>query len=155
MQLDQFFKIEFINANLSARNKDEALEELADTIIHGGIHLNSSSVVDILKKRENLGSTGIGEGVAIPHGKISDIDDIIIAFGKSTEGIAYDSIDGKPVHLLFLLLAPENTASQHLKILANISRMLKEINFREKLLKTESHSDLYAIILNQGSIYND
>lgn len=149
MQLDQFFKIEFINANLSARNKDEALEELVDTILHGGVHLNSSSVVDILKKRENLGSTGIGEGVAIPHGKISDINDIKIAFGKSTEGIAYDSIDGKPVHLLFMLLAPENTASQHLKILANISRMLKEVIFREKLLNAEYNNDLYEIILHR------
>lgn len=150
MQLDQFFKIEYINANLSARNKSDVLQEMVDTVISGGVGLNGSSAVEVLKKRENLGTTGIGEGVAIPHGKISDLGNITIAFGKSTEGISYDAVDGKPVHLLFMLLAPENTASQHLKILANISRMLKEADFREKLLNTESDRDLYEIILSRS-----
>jgi PTS system nitrogen regulatory IIA component len=152
MQLEQIFKIEFINADLSARNKDEALAEMVNTIIRGGIKLDSSSIIEILKQRENLGSTGIGEGVAIPHGKISALNDIIVAFGRSIEGVAFDSLDGKPVHLLFLLLAPENSAGQHLKILAKISKMLKDINFRKKLLKAKSQSDLYKIILDQENI---
>ena len=87
MQLDQIFKIEFINANLSARNKNEALAELVNTIIQGGFKLNHSSIIEILKQRENLGSTGIGDGVAIPHGKIPELDDLIVAFGRSMEGI--------------------------------------------------------------------
>ena len=149
MQLDQIFKIEFINDNLSARNKDDALAELVDTVIHGGLKVDYSSIVQILKQRESLGSTGIGEGIAIPHGKISSLDNIIVAFGRSIEGIAYDAIDGKPVHLLFLLLAPENSAGQHLKILAKISRMSKETDFRRKLLQAKSPSDLYKIIIDQ------
>jgi PTS system nitrogen regulatory IIA component len=149
MQLDQIFKIEFINADLLAKNKEEALAEMVNTIIRGGVILDSSSIIEILKQRENLGSTGIGEGVAIPHGKLSALNDIIVAFGRSIEGISYDSLDGKPVHLLFLLLAPENSAGQHLKILARISKMLKDINFRKKLLKAKSQSDLYKIILDQ------
>ena len=149
MQLDQIFKIEFINDNLSARNKNEALSELVDTVIHGGLKVDYSSIVEILKQRESLGSTGIGEGIAIPHGKISSLDNIIVAFGRSIEGIAYDAIDGKPVHLLFLLLAPENSAGQHLKILAKISRMSKETDFRRKLLQAKSQSDLYKIIIDQ------
>jgi PTS system nitrogen regulatory IIA component len=152
MQLNQILKIEFINANLLAKNKDEALEELVNTIIRGGLKLNSSSIINILKQRESLGSTGIGDGVAIPHGKISDINDIVVAFGRSDEGIVYDSLDGKPVHLFFLLLAPENSAGQHLKILAKISKMLKDANFRKKLLKAGSQSELYEIIIEQENI---
>lgn len=153
MQLNQIFKIEFINSHLSARSKDEALEELINTIITGGLKLNSSSILDILKQRESLGSTGIGDGVAIPHGKISNINDIVIAFGRSEDGIVYDSLDGKPVHLFFMVLAPENSAGQHLKILAKISKMLKDEYFRKKLLETRSKSDLYKIIVEQENGY--
>lgn len=152
MQLNEIFKLEFINSNLLAKGKEEALVELVNTIIRGGFKLNSSSTLDILKQRESLGSTGIGDGVAIPHGKISDLNDIIVAFGRNEEGIAYDSLDGKPVHLFFLLLAPENSAGLHLKILAKISKMLKDSNFREKLLKAKSQSDLYKIIIEQENL---
>jgi len=152
MQLNQILKIEFINANLSARNKDEALAELINTITQGGIKLKQSSIIEILTQRENLGSTGIGDGVAIPHGKIPELDEIIVAFGRSMEGIPFNSLDGKPVHLFFLLLAPENSSGQHLKILAKISKMLKDVDFRKKLLKAESKSDLYNIILHQENI---
>jgi len=152
MQLNQILKIEFINANLSARNKDEALAELINTITQGGIKLKHSSIIEILTQRENLGSTGIGDGVAIPHGKILELDEIIVAFGRSMEGIPFNSLDGKPVHLFFLLLAPENSSGQHLKILAKISKMLKDVDFRKKLLKAESKSDLYNIILHQENI---
>ena len=149
MQLDQIFKVEFINANLLAQTKTEALAELVNTMIKGGFKLNSSSIIKILQQRENLGSTGIGDGVAIPHGKIPELDDLIVAFGRSTEGIDYDSLDGKPVHLFFLLLAPENSAGQHLKVLAKISKMLKIANFRKMLLKAKTQSDLYKIIIDQ------
>ena len=149
MQLEQIFKIEYISADLMAKNKEDALSEMVNTIIRGGLKLNKSSILDILKQRERLGSTGRGEGVAIPHGKIADLNDIVIAFGRSSGGITYDSLDGKPVHLLFLLLAPENSAGQHLKILAKISKMLKEPEFRKKLLKARSQSELYKIIIEQ------
>jgi nitrogen PTS system EIIA component len=152
MQLDQILKLEFINADLSAGNKNDALAEMVDTIIRGGIKLDNSSTVDILKQRESLGSTGIGEGVAIPHGKTAAVNYVIIAFGRSIRGISYDALDGKPVHLLFLLLAPENSAGQHLKILAQISRMMKEADFRQRLLEAKSSMDLYKIILKQESI---
>jgi PTS system nitrogen regulatory IIA component len=91
--------MEFINANLSAKTKTEALAELVNTMNKGGFKLNSSSIIEILQQRENLGSTGIGDGVTIPHGKIPELDNLIVAFGRSTEGIDYDSLDGKPVHV--------------------------------------------------------
>lgn len=149
MQLDQIFKIEFISADLKARSKNEALAELVATIMRGGLKLDNQAILEILKQRESLGSTGIGDGVAIPHGKISALNDIVVGFGRSVEGIDYDSLDGRPVHLLFLLLAPENSAGQHLKILAKISKMLKEADFRKKLLKAKSQSELYQIIIDQ------
>jgi PTS system nitrogen regulatory IIA component len=152
MQLNQIFKMEFINPHLTARSKDEALEEMINTFIIGGLKLNRSSIVDVLKQRESLGSTGIGDGVAIPHGKVSDIHDIIMAFGRSEDGIAYESLDGKPVYLFFMVLAPENSAGQHLKILAKISKMLKEEYFRKKLLEAGSRDDLYRIITEQENI---
>lgn len=152
MQLEQILKPEFINADLSAKSRDEALAEMVETVIRSGVEMNNSSIVDILKQREQLGSTGIGEGVAIPHGKTAAVNRIIVAFGRSTEGISYDALDGKPVHLLFLLLAPENSAGQHLKILAKISRMLKEADFRQKLLDASSQMDLHSIILAQENI---
>jgi nitrogen PTS system EIIA component len=149
MRLDKIIKMELINANLSAKTKIEALTELVNTINRCGFKLNLSSIIEILQQRESLGSTGIGDGVAIPHGKIPELNDLVVAFGRSTEGIAYDSLDGKPVHLFFLLLAPENSAGQHLKVLARISKMLKIDNFRKMLLKAKSQSDLYKIIIDQ------
>lgn len=151
MQLDQIFKIEFISANLLAKTKIEALEELVNTIIQGGIKLKSSLIIEILQQRENLGSTGIGDGIAIPHGKIPELDDLVVAFGRSSEGIAYDSSDGKPVNLFFLLLAPENSAGHHLKVLAKISKMLKIANFREMLMKAKSQREIYKIIIDQDN----
>lgn len=152
MQLNQIIKREFINDHLSASNKDEALEEMINTVIAGGLKLDTSSILDILKQRESLGSTGIGDGVAIPHGKTSNLHDIVMAFGRSEDGIAYDSLDGKPVHLFFMVLAPENSAGQHLKILAKISKMLKDEFFRKKLLEANSKNDLYRIIIEQENI---
>ncbi len=151
MRLDQIFKMELINTDLLAKTKTEALTELVNTIIQGGFRLNSSSIIEILQQRENLGSTGIGDGIAIPHGKIPELDDLIVAFGRSTEGIDYNALDGKPVHLFFLLLAPENSTGQHLKILARISKMLKIANFRKMLLIAKSQSDLYKIIIDQDN----
>ena len=134
---------------MQAKNKTEVLQELVQTIIDGGLKLDSSVAMEILQQREKLGSTGIGDGVAIPHGKIPVLEDLVVAFGRSKEGISFDAIDGKPVHLFFLLLAPENSAGQHLKALAKISKMLKVVDFRKKLMDAKSSEDLYKIIISQ------
>ncbi|HNZ30640.1 MAG: PTS sugar transporter subunit IIA [Smithellaceae bacterium] len=149
MRLDQILNSGFINESLQAKNKTEVLQELVQTIIDGGLKLDSSVAMEILQQREKLGSTGIGDGVAIPHGKIPVLEDLVVAFGRSKEGISFDAIDGKPVHLFFLLLAPENSAGQHLKALAKISKMLKVVDFRKKLMDAKSSEDLYKIIISQ------
>jgi PTS system nitrogen regulatory IIA component len=149
MRLDQILKIDFINDNLLAGNKDEVLAELAATITNGGLKIDKANIIDVLRQREKLGSTGIGEGVAIPHGKIGSLEDLTVSFGRSKAGVSFDSMDGKPVHLFFLLLAPENSSGQHLKALAKISKMLKVPDFRKNLMEAKTRSDLYKIIIEQ------
>jgi PTS system nitrogen regulatory IIA component len=149
MRLDQMFKIEFLNDNLLSTNKADVLAELINILINSGLKIDRAKAIDILQQREKLGSTGIGDGVAIPHGKISDLNDLVVAFGRSKSGIAFDAIDGKPVNLFFMLLAPENSTGQHLKALAKISKMLKTPNFRKKLMDAKTTSDLYKAIVEQ------
>ncbi len=103
-------------------------------------------MLHVLLEREKLGSTGIGDGIAIPHGKLAGLDEMVIAFGRSREGIDFEAMDGKPVHLFFLLMAPENSAGQHLKALAKISRMMKDELYRRALLEAKTHEDLVRII---------
>jgi len=100
-------------------------------------------------EREQLGSTGIGGGIAIPHGKLASVKSIRIGFGLSKKGVQYDSLDNKPVHLFFLLLTPENSAGEHLKVLAQISKLLKMDQFKKKLLAADCTDAIYDIIIEQ------
>ena len=149
MRLDQILKIEFLKESLSSGNKVDVLAELINVLIQSGLKIDRTKAIDVLQQREKLGSTGIGDGVAIPHGKVPDLSELVVAFGRSREGISFDAIDGKPAHLFFLLLAPENSTGQHLKALARISRMLKTPDCRRKLLDADTTSDLYKAIIEQ------
>ena len=146
MKITELLKKEYILEQLKAKSKQEALAELAGVFIKGRIKFDSGAMLRVLLEREKLGSTGIGDGIAIPHGKLAGLDEILVAFGRSREGIAFEALDGKPVHLFFLLMAPENSAGQHLKALAKISRMLKDGVFRKKLLEARMHDDLVRVI---------
>jgi PTS system nitrogen regulatory IIA component len=132
--------------NLQAVDKNAALEELADAIVGVENGLDRQEVVGVLLERERLGSTGIGEGVAIPHGKLKDIDKLLISFGRSADGVEFDSMDGKPARLFFLLLAPEGSVGVHLKTLARISKLLKSSDVRRRLLEAPDSEEIYRII---------
>lgn len=149
MSLGKIFKIEFVSEDLQAKTKEQTLIELVKNVIQNVPKLDQSKVIDVLQHREKLGSTGIGYGVAIPHGKIISLDEIIVAFGRSKQGVPFDSVDNKPVHLFFLLLAPEKSSGLHLKVLAKISKMLKSGSFREKLINAKSRQDIYKTIIDQ------
>ena len=149
MRMDQMLKIEFLNENLLSNTKADVLAELISVLMNSGLKIDKVKAIDVLQHREKLGSTGIGDGVAIPHGKVTDIHEIVVAFGRSSQGIDFDAIDGKPVHLFFLLLAPESSTGQHLKALAKISKMLKTPHFRKKLMDMKSTNDLYKAIVDQ------
>jgi len=122
---------------LLAETKEGVLRELSEVICRRIPALSPDRLTAILMEREGLGSTGIGEGVAIPHGKIAGIDRLVTVFGRSREGVQFASLDGKPARLFFLVLAPENSAGMHLKALARISRLLKDPRFRGRLLAAE------------------
>jgi PTS system nitrogen regulatory IIA component len=136
---------DLISADLKAGNKREALEELALMVaIKEGLDIKT--LVPILEEREKLGSTAIGDGFAIPHGKMGGLKKLVASFGRSAQGIDFDSIDGKPTHLFFLLMAPENTAGMHLKTLARISRLLKDTKIRARLMGSTTARDIYRVM---------
>ncbi|HEU4950025.1 MAG TPA: PTS sugar transporter subunit IIA [Candidatus Deferrimicrobiaceae bacterium] len=130
---------------LRAETKEGVLRELSEAVCRRVPALSADRLTAILMEREGLGSTGIGEGVAIPHGKVPGIDRLVAAFGRSREGVQFASIDGKPARLFFLILAPENSAGMHLKALARISRLLKDERFRGRLLAAEDAEGLSRV----------
>jgi PTS system nitrogen regulatory IIA component len=132
--------------DMAATTKLAVLEELAATLVPGTDGLDLDTVVEVLMERERLGSTGIGDNVAIPHGKLTNLSGLKLAFGRSLKGVNFDSMDGKPSHLFFLLLAPVNSAGLHLKALAKISRMLMSAAFRENLMQAAQGQDIYQLL---------
>jgi len=146
VNITDMLKKEFIIEELKSKTKREVLFELSEVFLQGNFNIDTDSMVKVLLEREKLGSTGIGDGIAIPHGKLPGLENLIVSFGRSKEGIEFDSLDGKPVHIFFLLMAPENSAGQHLKALAKISRMLKEETFRNDLMKMQTSDEIYSLI---------
>lgn len=136
---------------LSARSKGEVLAELAQNVIDRHPALDRQDLLRILNEREKLGSTGIGDGIAIPHGKLRQVNELICAFGRSREGVDFSSLDGRPVHLFFLLIAPENAAATHLKALARISRILRDPGVRNALMAAEDVRELFRIFQEQDN----
>ncbi|MEW6439477.1 MAG: PTS sugar transporter subunit IIA [bacterium] len=137
--------------DLRATNKKEVLEELCNALISLHPSLDRTRMVGILLDRERLGSTGVGEGVAIPHGKLSELTHLIACFGRSSQGLEFQAVDRKPVHLFFLLFAPENSAGTHLKALAKISRLLKRPNLREALMAALSVKEVFSILTQEDA----
>ena len=136
---------ETIVSELVSRNKEGVLRELVRVLMRVEKQINEERIMEILMERESLGSTGIGEGVAIPHGKSKDLKRLLASFGRSNPGMDFQSMDGKPTHLFFLLVAPENSAGIHLKALARISRLMKDQTFRQRLVEAKSAEEIYYL----------
>ena len=151
MKLEDILKPSLVIDSLEADTKAALLAEMAEHICKHipTIQTPSSIIQDYLQQRENLGSTGIGQGIAIPHTKVPGLNDLIACFGRSQVGIDYGAIDGQNVQLVFMLLIPENSAGTHLKALARISRILKDDPFRNSLLELEDASSIYAAFLER------
>lgn len=137
---------ERILADLKATNKKELLQELAATVHTQLPALPAGDIYLALHERENLGTTGIGDGAAIPHAKIKALDEILIFFGRSRNGIMFDAQDGKAVFLFFLLLAPEASAKPYLSHLAHLARFLKNNDVRERLMRAADRAELVGIL---------
>ena len=145
MKISDTLKEGAIISELNATDKKAVLEELTGTLAEAS-GVNQEEMVRVLLERERLGSTGIGGGIAIPHGKLGALKSLLMAFGRSRRGVEFDAMDGKPTHLFFLLLAPEDSTGAHLKMLARISRSLKNSVFRERLMTAADGRELYMVI---------
>jgi len=145
MKILEILDRRFIVPNLTSRGKEGVLRELVRAIAQAEKQVDEERMVEILLERENLGSTGIGEGVAIPHGKSKAVTKLLASFGRSVPGMDFQSLDGKPTHLFFLLVAPEDSAGIHLKALARISRLMKDASFRKRLTEAETGDEIYAV----------
>lgn len=149
MKITDFLSADSIIPALGSREKNAALKEMADSLAEHHPPLKKDSVLGVLLEREKISTTAIGEGVAIPHGKLPGVDRVVGIFARSPEGVDFSSLDGAPTHLFFVLIAPENAAADHLKALARISRLLKDEDFRRRLMAGQSSRDLYKIICEE------
>jgi PTS system nitrogen regulatory IIA component len=145
MRIIDVLQKEAILDDLQSRDKKGILEELVAPVssIAG---INPEELVKVLMERERLGSTGIGGGIGIPHGKLKNIDTLVLGFGLSRSGVDFESMDGRPTYIFFLLVTPENSTGLHLKVLARVSQMLKSETFKQKLRSAGNGEEIYSII---------
>lgn len=145
MEIADLVSLQSVIPNLRATSKKQALQELARRAADlTGLH--ERAIFDVLLERERLGTTGVGNGIAIPHGKLASLERLHGLFARLEKPISFDSIDEQPVDLIFLLLAPESAGADHLKALARVSRLLRDKAMCEKLRGTDSAEGLYALL---------
>ena len=134
-----------IVSDLKSQDKKGVLEELVEPVARiAGV--KPDDLVRVLLERERLGSTGIGGGIGIPHGKLKDLDTLVLGFGLSRRGVDFESMDGNPTHIFFLLVTPENSTGLHLKVLARISKLLKHEPFKDRLMTAKDTQEIISVI---------
>jgi PTS system nitrogen regulatory IIA component len=148
MKISEILNKDSIIADLTADNKTGVVRELAGAVAKS-VQAEPDTIASVIMEREALGSTGIGGGIAIPHGKLDGVEKVTIGFGLSRNGIDYDSLDNRPVHIFFLLLTPQNSTGGHLKVLAQISKLLKMDSFKNGLKSAGSVEEIHDIITAQ------
>jgi nitrogen PTS system EIIA component len=151
MKISEFLHPDSVIGALSAKDKPGVLAELCAVLSRRVAGAPAQKLTEVLLDRERLSSTGIGDGVAIPHGKMADLPGLVAAFGVSRSGVDFDAIDGKPTHLFFALLAPENSAGVHLKALARISRLFKNPSFRKAILDAADAKAIFDLIATEDA----
>ncbi len=153
MKIVELIKREMIVPALAGRDKRTILDELATHVASQHSRIDRGALIRVLVDRESLASTAIGEGVAIPHGKLSTVNEIVACLGRARGGVEFDSMDGQPTFLFFVLVAPENSTGAHLKALARISRVFKDGEFRRRLLAADDAEAMYRVISEEDSKY--
>ncbi len=137
--------------NLGAGGKREVLAEMAGALAKVEPQIEGDRLLEVLLEREALQSTGIGDGVAIPHGKMAGLDRLVASFARSPEGVDFESIDRQPTHHIFLLVVPEHSGGQYLKALARISRFFRDAAFRQQLTNAEKQSDIIRAVVEEDT----
>ena len=151
MKITDILKKEHIIADLDFNDKESVLKEFSDFLEKKGAITNKEALLAALIEREKLGSTGIGENVAIPHAKLENIDTITTLFARSIKGVEFESLDKKPVHFICLVIAPANSTGLHLKVLARISRLLKNSALRDAILCANDVDQIYSLLTEEES----
>jgi len=148
MKILDALKQEAVISDLQSIDKRGVLEELSEPVSKL-FNIDKEDLVNILMERESLGSTGIGGGIGIPHGKLKNLDHLVLGFGLSRPGVDFESMDGRPTHIFFLLVTPENSTGLHLKLLARISRILKNDPFKAQLMAAGNAEEIIGIIAEE------
>ncbi|MGH7773394.1 MAG: PTS sugar transporter subunit IIA [Candidatus Binatia bacterium] len=146
MKIIDFLNADRIIANLRGRDKNAILKEMAEWVASQDQFIDAQKLLEVLLQREKVSSTAIGEGVAIPHGKMPGVQRVSGVFARSPQGVNFNSLDGEVTYLFFLLIAPENSAADHLKALARVSRLLKDSAFRARLMQGKTREEIFNTI---------
>jgi len=155
MKVFELLDEKFILTDFKSDEKESVINELID-LYKGNDKINDIEMVrTAILEREKIMSTGVGKGFAIPHGKTNAVNDVIAAFGKTTNDIDYDALDGKPVHLVFLLVGRDDMVSKHIKLLSRISRLMNKDEFRERLVDSNSKEEIINIFKEEEQQYFD
>jgi fructose-specific phosphotransferase system IIA component len=155
MKVTELLDEKFILTDFKSERKDDIINQLIDLHNENEVVTDLEKVRTAIHEREKEMSTGIGNGFAIPHGKTDAVKDVIASFGKTTNDIDYDALDGNPVNLVFLLVGRVDLVSNYIKLLSRISRMMNKEDFREKLLKAESKNKIINIFKEEEEYYSD
>ncbi len=148
MKLCEMLQENCMNLGLGSSENEGVLKEMVNTVELDGMVANRTALVDALWERERLGSTAIGYGIAIPHARTDAVRNIVMLFGRSAAGVEFGAMDGKPVHLFFMIASPPAASGEYLKVLARLAGLLKEEDFRKKLMAAESCKDILSILRN-------
>ena len=153
MTLSKNIKKSAITLRMNAAGKSQALEELVDLLCNAYKLKDRNTILEAIKNREKKQSTGIGNGLAVPHAKTPAVKKLHVAFGLSLEGIEFDSMDGEKAHLFFILVSPRDVSGPHIKALAGISRLIKHEEFRTDLLKCKNEKDFFTLVTDAEQKY--
>ena len=153
MKIMNYLKEEWVIPNLQGTDKRSVLKALSSVLVKPCQMASEEELLQVLLDREKLGSTGIGEGIAIPHGRLKKLKSFLISFGRSMKGVDFDSIDRKPSQLFFMVMAPENSAVDNLKLLGRIVTLLKDPSFKKRLIEAQSQKELFQIISEEDEKY--
>jgi nitrogen PTS system EIIA component len=153
MKIMTFVTEDRVTPDLHGTDKLAVLRELSRPLVKACGLGSVEALAQVLLEREKIESTGIGDGVAIPHGRVRGLKDFVLSVARSTKGIEFDSIDHKPVHLFFLVLAPENSASINLELLSRIVTLLRDSSFKKRLMEARSSKELFQVISEEDEKY--
>ena len=151
MKIEEILKKESVISDLLGDSKVKVIKEMTQCLKKNNFIKYDQALFETLMEREKLGSTGIGENVAIPHGKSDEVTQIITVLARSKKGVEFESLDQKPVHFVCMVIAPAHSTGQHLKVLARVSRIFKNQGIREEILKAENSDTIYSILMNEDS----